>query len=127
MDMCLFDTNILIDHLKGRQEATDILTSCITTNKTLLCSVITVTELLCGVKPDEEEQLEYFLSGFKKIDVTGDIAEIAGRYLNKYRKSHGMNMADAIIAATAKLTGSKLYTLNTKHYPMSDIEAIKPY
>jgi len=36
-------------------------------------------------------------------------------------------MADAIIAATAKLTGSKLYTLNMKHYPMNDIEVIKPY
>jgi predicted nucleic acid-binding protein len=79
------------------------------------------------VKPDEEGQLEYFLSGFRNIVLTGQIAEIAGRYLNKYRKSHGINMADAIIAATAKLTDSKLYTLNTKHYPMSDIEVIKPY
>ncbi|HEY8500283.1 MAG TPA: PIN domain-containing protein, partial [Clostridia bacterium] len=57
----------------------------------------------------------------------GRIAEIAGRYLNKYRKSHGINMADAIIAATAKLTDSKLYTLNMKNYPMNDIEVIKPY
>lgn len=127
MDMKLFDTSILIDHLKGKQEATDILKSCIKYNKTLSCSVITKIELLCGMRPEEEAQLEYFLSGFEKIDVTGPIAQNAGRYLNKYRKSHGINMADAIIAATAKHTDSTLYTLNMKHYPMKDIEVIKPY
>lgn len=127
MDMILFDTNILIDHLKGKQEATDILKSCIKDNKTLACSVITKIELLCGMRPEEEEQLEYFLSGFEKIDVTDRIAENAGRYLSKYRKSYGINMANAIIAATAKLADSKVYTLNTKHYPMTDIEVIRPY
>ena len=123
----LFDTDILIDHLKGKAEATSVLQDCIHAKILLACSVITRIELLSGMRPEEESKLERFLAGFEKIDVTDKIAKSAGLYMNKYRKSHGINMADAIIAASTKHTDSKLYTLNTKHYPMSDIEAVKPY
>ncbi|MEW5921592.1 MAG: type II toxin-antitoxin system VapC family toxin [Bacillota bacterium] len=123
----LFDTNILIDHLKGKTEATSVLQDCIHNQILLGCSVITIIELLSGMRPEENSKLELFLSGFDKIDVTNKIARSAGIYMHKYRKSYGINMADAIIAASAKHTDAKLYTLNTKHYPMSDIEVIKPY
>ena len=128
INMYLFDTNILIDHLKGLQAATVVLQRCIESKIRLACSVITVTELMSGLRnEDEQQQLELFLSGFEKLDVTLDIACQAGQYVNQFRKSHGVNIADAIIAATAKLNNIKLYTLNTKHYPMSDITVIKPY
>lgn len=125
--MTLFDTNILIDHLKGKKEATLVLQNCINNKILLACSVITRIELLSGMRTGEESKLEYFLASFEKIAVTDKIAGSAGKYMNKYRKSHGINMADAIIAASAKHSDSKLYTLNIKHYPMSDIEVVKPY
>ncbi len=123
----LFDTNILIDHLKGKTEATLVLRDCIHAKLLLACSVITRIELLSGMRPDEENKLERFLTCFERIEVTDKIAGYGGMYMNKYRKSHGINTADAIIAASAKHTDSKLYTLNIKHYPMSDIEIVKPY
>jgi predicted nucleic acid-binding protein len=55
------------------------------------------------------------------------IAEEAGRYMNLYRKSHFINIADAIIAATASARGATLYTLSNRHFPMTDVEVIKPY
>lgn len=125
--MLLFDTNILIDHLKGKTEATQILQGSIQTEHILGCSVITKVELLSGMRPEESPQLELFLSVFEQIDVTRKIADIAGMYMNQYRKSHGINIADAIIGATAKHTGSRLYTLNLKHYPMKEIDIVKPY
>ncbi len=125
--IALFDTNILIDHLKGKAEATFLLQNCIRSRIALACSVITRIELLCGMRAEEESILERFLAGFERIEVTDQIARSAGIYLNKYRKSHGVNMADAIIAASAKHTFARLHTLNTKHYPMSDIEVVKPY
>lgn len=125
--IALFDTNILIDHLKGNKEATRVLQECKQGKILLACSVITRIELLSGMRPMEESILERFLNGFERIDVTDNIAKAAGIYTNKYRISHGINMADAIIAASAKHTDSKLYTLNTKHYPMSDIDVVRPY
>lgn len=127
MKMTLFDTNILIDHLKGKKEATAILSKCAEGKNLILCSVITVIELQTGMRTDEERQLARFLMAFEKKEVTEQIANIAGKYMNEYRESHGINMADAIIAATARNCGAKLYTLDKKHYPMADIEIVRPY
>jgi len=127
MKTALFDTNILIDHLKGRPEARACLQNCLQQKVKMACTVITRIELLSGMRPDEEHLLELFLSSFDKIELTDTIAGTAGKYMNQYRKSHGINMADAIIAATAQHTGSKLYTLNMKHYPMEEIEVSRPY
>ncbi len=127
MKKALFDTNILIDHLKGRKEAADLLYSCLQQKMILACSVVTKIELLSGILPNEKKHLELFLSGFEQIEVSNSIAEAAGKYMNQFRKSHGVNIADAIIAATAKETEASLYTLNIKHYPMTDIIISKPY
>lgn len=127
MKTALIDTNILIDHLKGRPEARACLQECLQQKLKMACSVITRIELLSGMRPEEEHLLELFLSGFDKIEVTDTIAGTAGKYLNQYRKSHGINMAEAIIAATAQHAGLKLYTLNVNHYPMDEIEVYKPY
>ena len=127
MKTAIFDTNILIDHLKGKSEAADLLENCLQQKNKMACSVITKIELLSGMLPEEEQLLSMFLSGFEQIGVSDSIAEAAGIYMSQYRKSHGVNVSDAIIAATAKETGAVLYTLNTKHYPMTDIIISKPY
>ncbi len=127
MNIFLFDTNVLIDHLKGKKEATDLLTKSAVNKGLLVCSVISVIELKTGMRQDEEQQLARFMMAFDKKEVTVGIADIAGTYMNLYGKSHGINMADAIIAATARSSGAKLYTLNRKHYPMTDIDIVKPY
>ena len=61
------------------------------------------------------------------VDVDLAIADGAGEYLRKFHKSHALSIGDAVIAATAKEMGVKLVTRNIKHYPMKDIEIIKPY
>lgn len=127
MSVALYDTNILIDHLKGKQEATSLLLESIKSNVKSACSVITEIELLCGMRPEEANQLESFISCFEIVEVSIEVARIAGMYMNKYRNSHGINMADAIVAASAKCLNAKLYTLNTKHFPMKDIDVIRPY
>ena len=37
---------------------------------------------------------------------------------HSFGKSHGLGLADAIIAATSQIENADLATLNTKHYPM---------
>ncbi len=46
------------------------------------------------------------------------IAERAGVYLRQFRKSHHLDMADILIAATASHHNLPLATLNLKHFPM---------
>lgn len=127
MNAAIIDTNIFIDHLKGKVEARDWLKHLIEEDARIFCSVITKIELLSGMLPGENKQLEIFLSFIDKLEVSDEIADIAGGYMNEYRKSYDINMADAIIAATARHADITLYTLNKEHYPMEDINVVKPY
>lgn len=61
------------------------------------------------------------------MDVDEQIARKAGEYLNQYRKSHRMEMADAIIAATAFVAEAELVTRNVQDYPMRDVKVVAPY
>jgi len=67
--------------------------------------------------------LDDFVSLFRVIPVTVDIARAGGLLKRDFGKSHGVGLADAIIAATAQVENAELSTLNVKHYPMlSDLE-----
>jgi predicted nucleic acid-binding protein len=127
MKIALFDTNILIDYLKGKPEATSLLEQCLQDGQVLTCSLITKVELLSGARPGEEQILRDFLDAFERIGLDDNIADGAGHYMSLYRKSHGINTADAIIAASALARGAVIYTLNDRHFPMDDIKVIKPY
>ena len=52
------------------------------------------------------------------IPISRAIAETGGLFKQQYHKSHGVGLADAIIAATSVKSDAELKTLNTKHYPM---------
>jgi len=127
MKAALFNTNILIDYLKGKPEAASLLDRCLQEGQILTCSLITKVELLSGARQGEEQILQDLLDAFNRIGLDDSIAEAAGHYMRLYRKSHGINTADAIIAASALVRGAALYTLNDKHFPMNDIKVIKPY
>ena len=60
MKTALIDTNILIDHLKGRPEARACLQECLQQKLKMACSVITRIELLSGMRPEEDICLSYF-------------------------------------------------------------------
>ena len=66
----------------------------------------------------EQVALEDFISLFRVIPVDAKIAKTGGLYKRDYAKSHGVGLADAILAATAEAENAELKTLNTKYYPM---------
>ena len=116
------DTDVRIDFFRGEEKAVTLIND---NSDQIILSSIVVAELYAGVKGDQEMRiLDNFISLFRIIPVTHLIAKSGGLYKNDYGKSHGVGIADAIIAATAKLENADLLTLNLKHYPM--IKNIKP-
>jgi predicted nucleic acid-binding protein len=112
----LFDTDVLIDYLRGRTEAVEYID---TLSVPLFVSVITVAELYAGVRDGAERmQLDTFVSAFGIIPLDHDIAITGGLYRRDYGKRHGTGLADALIAATGTTRGFTLVTLNKKHFPM---------
>jgi predicted nucleic acid-binding protein len=52
------------------------------------------------------------------------ILEAGGLYKRDYGKSHGVGLAEAILAASAEAEHAELKTLNITHYPM--VKNLKP-
>jgi hypothetical protein len=120
----LIDTDVLIDYLRGQAEAVSYLESL---TEPLLISAITVAELFAGVREGTERvALEQFVSAFNVIPIDDAIAANGGLIRRDYRKSHGVGLADAIIASTAEFTKADLVTLNKKHFPMLS-NVVTPY
>jgi len=120
----LRDTDVLIDYLRGRAEAVSYMEGL---TGQLLISAMTVAELHAGVREGEErEALDDFIASFEIVPVTEMIASIGGLNRRDYGKSHGVGLADAIIAATAEVEEADLVTLNKKHFPMLE-NIIVPY
>jgi predicted nucleic acid-binding protein len=115
----LVDTDVLIDFLRGHDEATSFVTA---NSENILVSSILVAELYAGARggPHGAERvvLQNLLALFRVVPVSGDIARLGGLYKRDYGKSHGVGLADAIIAATAIVENAALKTLNVRHYPM---------
>ena len=115
-DRLLFDTDVLVDYLRGREEAVTFLEA---RTETLLVSAVTVAELFAGVREGRERTaLSTFLSAFEVVQVTADTAQRGGLLRRDFGKSHNTGLADALIAATALEAGARLVTLNAKHFPM---------
>lgn len=115
----LVDTDILIDYLRGHPIAVRFVTQ---HADRITVSAMSVAELYAGVRGTaegaERKDLENFLALFPVIPVSADIARVGGLYRKAYGRSHGVGLADAVVAATAGLSESALKTLNVKHYPM---------
>lgn len=124
----LVDTDVLIDFLRGRAEAKEFIAEAWGRRSSLHYATVTVTELFAGIRSGEEDAVESLLTTMVSIPLTNSIAKDAGDYLRQFR-SQGITLSvpDTIIAASAKSVGADLATLNTKHFPMSDIVVLKPY
>jgi predicted nucleic acid-binding protein len=119
----LLDTDVLVDYLRGREEAAAYLEA---RSEPLLISALTVAELYAGVREGEESRrLAQFLGAFEIIPLTAEIARQGGLYRRDYGPSHGVGLADALLAASAALHQARLVTLNAKHFPMVEVEV--PY
>jgi predicted nucleic acid-binding protein len=118
----LLDTDILVDFFRGQSKAVAFVNG---QAARIVLSSIVVSELYAGVKGEEEQKtLDDFISLFRVVAVDNEIAKAGGLYKREYGKSHGVGLADAILAATAEAEGAELKTLNTKHYPM--LKDLKP-
>ncbi len=120
MKSILLDTDVLINFLRGKEKARDYLASAIG-EADLCCSAITVAEIHAGMKEQERAKTVDLLDSLTIIEVTRTIAEKAGTY-KRTTRSHGLELDDCIIAATAFAKNAMLATGNDKHYSMADIK-----
>ena len=118
----LLDTDILVDFLRGHSKAVDLINA---HSARIILSAVVVAELYAGVKGEAEQMvLDNFVSIFRVVPVSAEISKVGGLYKRDFGKSHGVGLADAILAATAEAENAELKTLNRRHYPM--LKGLRP-
>lgn len=123
------DSDILIDYLRGVENARSFLMSA-AEKSNLSISVVSIVELYAGKETKDEDKrkrIDGFLQGFILIGMDGSLARTAG----KLRRDHEKPFADMIIAATALDYNLCLVTRNIKHFEVlckkSRLQLMKPY
>ena len=112
----IVDSDILIDAGRGVSEAVACLQG-IEQQSSLAASVITQMELFIGCRDKTELQsVESFLLRFQILKLTEQISDTAVDLLRQYRLSHGLLIADALIAATAFAFDAPLISKNQRDY-----------
>jgi predicted nucleic acid-binding protein len=122
----LLDSDIVIEILRGSTSIAESLAATETRGIPTYCCAITWAEVGAGVRPGEEAVTEAFLQARGDVVIDAATGRRAGGYLARYARSHGVEIADALVAAAASTAGLSLWTLNREHYPMEDLRLYNP-
>ena len=124
MAKILLDSDVLIEWLRGRQPVPSKIQSLFEQHAELFWTPVSVAEIFAGVRKGEEHDVEKLFVLLEGVPLTSEIGRRAGAYLKAFHKSHGLQLGDALIAASATTEGLLLWTLNKRHYPMKDLTLV---
>ena len=115
------DTNVIIDASRSRGSAgaaaSDFLATAARTGE--LWSVTPVrTEVAWLLRPEESAVVHALFDGIFWLDITVDVADRAAAFGQRYGRSHGIGVVDAMIAAAAEVLSATVATRNVRHFPM---------
>jgi predicted nucleic acid-binding protein len=112
----VIDTDVLIDFGLDIGVAVDTM-SILDGNYQLTISVITAMELYSGCRSMRDiKNVEALITDLRIQFVSKSISERAFELMKKFRSSHGVEINDMLIAASAMETGAKMISKNQKHY-----------
>lgn len=119
----LVDSDILIEVSRARDAAILAKWKELSESDALiLFSPVTAAELWAGARPAEHASLEALFRALVCVPADASVGRRAGEYIRRYRKSHAVELGDALIAASAVASGAALWTRNRKHYPMPELK-----
>lgn len=124
----LFDTDIIIWALRGNRKAG----LAIDAVKSKLISSVSYMELLKGARNKKElNGIRRYLHdlGFEVLPIFENISHRATIYMEEFVLKSGLDMADALIAATSAENSEVLYAGNNKHYkviPDIQVKVFRP-
>ncbi len=111
----IFDTDVLIWFFRGDRRAAELIES--QTNREM--SIVSLMELFQGARSRSElKVIRRFVqeNGFRVIPLTEPISHLAATVMEEHGLSGGLQVADSLIAATARETGSVFTTGNVRHF-----------
>ncbi len=122
----IIDTDVLIWYLRGNEKAYEIVEEL----HNFYLSVVTYMELVQGMRSKKElNKLRKALHiwNAKILYISEEVSAKAMFYVEQHFLSHSMQLADALIGATAIAYGVPILTGNDKHYKVMKNLQIKRF
>ncbi|HBT96326.1 MAG TPA: VapC toxin family PIN domain ribonuclease [Desulfobulbaceae bacterium] len=113
----IFDTDVIIWFMRGKPEAAQVVAS--SPKESRFISIITYMELIQGIRDKAELKiLKKMLpqAALTVLPLSEHIGNLASDLMDNYKLSAGLEVQDALIAATAVAHQDTLYTGNVKHF-----------
>jgi predicted nucleic acid-binding protein len=118
----VYDSDVIIEILRGRASVVRAARELEENGVPTFCTPIAWAEVYAGIRAGEEPLTQAFFEARGEVLFDARTGRRAGAYLARYARSHGVELADAVVAAAAATSGLRLWTLNRKHYPMPDLD-----
>jgi predicted nucleic acid-binding protein len=113
----ILDSDVIIEVLRGNPATVGWLRTQRAAGVALAYSPVSRAEIRAGSRPAERPAIASLFWSMTAIPVEASTAELAGEQLAKFAKSHGVQMGDALIAASAIESADDLATFNARHFP----------
>ena len=110
--MALFDMELLTDHLRGNEQAKEILL--MFREGFNYCSVLTSGEVLFSMRDKEREKTLTLLNNLQELSVDREIIRLAYK-IKMGPRGAGLKFYDCIVAATAMKFKQMLVTRNGRY------------
>lgn len=117
----LLDSDVIVRILRGYRDTSEALRALEHTGVPTYATAIAWAEIHAGLRRGEEPAALAFLRARGEVVIDARAGRVAGDFLARYRRSHSLELADALVAAAATTSGLQLWTLNRKRYPMREV------
>jgi predicted nucleic acid-binding protein len=118
----LLDTTVLIDLLRGREEARRRLASLRAAGDSPYVSAVNVEEVARGLLPHEHEPARRLVAGLREVPLGKAEGWQAGEWRREFAgQGRTLTQADCLIAAAALGIGGRLATGNPRDFPMVEL------
>ena len=121
MGEILLDSDVIIAWLRGSESVAGAVLNLLESGHNLLWTPVSIAEIFTGVRETESARVETLFMIFETLPISEATGKKAGQYLQRYSRSHSLELGDALIAASASVANLSLWTLNKKHYPMPEM------
>ncbi|MFB3881703.1 MAG: type II toxin-antitoxin system VapC family toxin [Armatimonadota bacterium] len=122
----VFDTDVLISAMLGSDAARRVVDA----EDELAISVVSYMELLRGARNKQHaREIKVLVSAmqFEILPLSGNIGHRAAIYIEEHGLGSGLDIPDALIAATAVENNLRLCTANHRHYRVIPELDIRPF
>lgn len=118
----LLDSDVVIAWLRREASVVDWLKERDAAGDVLGWTPVSIAEIGAGIRARESFVMSDLSLVLHCVELDERVGRKAGTYRLHFGGSHGIEIADALIAAAAHVHGMTLCTRNLRHYPMRDIK-----